>query len=440
MSDNHRKKIAVFGHYGNQNLGDEAIIEAVIGNCRKRHPDAEIICISIDPKDSAKRHAVDAFPLRVEGREWMDYPRYRDLEAESVSEHSPGLKALLKRRLPVVFYLLKIAVWYLQLPFIVIEQLKFSRQNYKLLKTVDYLLVSGSNQFLDNFGGAWGFPYSLLNWTLLAKLSGTKVNFISVGAGPLDGFIGKKFVKWVLKLSDYYSFRDIGSYDLVSRFYPAVSKSVYPDLAFSLMADSIGSQKSNSTRDRRLVGINPMPVYDPRYWPIADIEKYNRYIEQIAAFSAWLLDKDYEVCFFSTQPKDGNVIVDIRNLLQQRYSRHTHNVRAVISESVSGLLKSMSEFDLLIATRFHGVLLSLFLGKPVAAICYGQKTHDLMQDCGLGKVACDLDSIAVENLQEYFQIIESDAEHIEAMLADKQAEYSRQLAEQYDAVLDLQRI
>lgn len=59
-----RIRIGILGHYGNQNLGDESIIEAVIRNLRQRLPDADIVCLSIDPFDSQARHGVDAFPIR----------------------------------------------------------------------------------------------------------------------------------------------------------------------------------------------------------------------------------------------------------------------------------------------------------------------------------------------------------------------------------------
>jgi len=36
---NHINNIGILGHYGNKNLGDEAIIEAMIANIKKRSPD-----------------------------------------------------------------------------------------------------------------------------------------------------------------------------------------------------------------------------------------------------------------------------------------------------------------------------------------------------------------------------------------------------------------
>jgi len=45
-----RTVIGIFGHYGNENLGDEAIIDALILRIRKDPPNAEIRCFSIHPE------------------------------------------------------------------------------------------------------------------------------------------------------------------------------------------------------------------------------------------------------------------------------------------------------------------------------------------------------------------------------------------------------
>ena len=48
-------KVGIFGHYGNANLGDEAITRAAIQSVRRHIPGAEIACFSINPADSEAR-------------------------------------------------------------------------------------------------------------------------------------------------------------------------------------------------------------------------------------------------------------------------------------------------------------------------------------------------------------------------------------------------
>lgn len=76
-------RIGIFGHYGNRNLGDESIIEAVIANLRERLPEAELVCLSIDPADSRERHQLEAFPIRYR-------PDYPEAEASGSGRHIPA--------------------------------------------------------------------------------------------------------------------------------------------------------------------------------------------------------------------------------------------------------------------------------------------------------------------------------------------------------------
>ena len=57
-------KIGVFGHVGNKNLGDEAIISAVIENIRIRLPHAQVLGFTTNAKDTRVRHNIPAYPIR----------------------------------------------------------------------------------------------------------------------------------------------------------------------------------------------------------------------------------------------------------------------------------------------------------------------------------------------------------------------------------------
>jgi polysaccharide pyruvyl transferase WcaK-like protein len=57
-------RIGVLGHYGAQNLGDEAIVAAAIQNIRAMLPGAEICGFLINPEDTQARHDIRAYPVR----------------------------------------------------------------------------------------------------------------------------------------------------------------------------------------------------------------------------------------------------------------------------------------------------------------------------------------------------------------------------------------
>ena len=57
-------RIGVFGHYGNQNLGDEAITTATIQHIKQHIPNADIVGFSVKPDDTSKRHNIVSYPIR----------------------------------------------------------------------------------------------------------------------------------------------------------------------------------------------------------------------------------------------------------------------------------------------------------------------------------------------------------------------------------------
>ena len=107
---------------------------------------------------------------------------------------------------------------------------------YKYLKDFDILIVSGGGQLDDHcFGGRWGYPFTILLWGILAKLCDVQYFIVSVGAGPLDFWKSRLFIKYALPLAQYRSYRD----EDAKRYIKEVvgfheNDPVYPDLANSL--------------------------------------------------------------------------------------------------------------------------------------------------------------------------------------------------------------
>src|SRR5262245_36622574 len=60
-----RPTIAIMGHVGVGNMGDEAITASVIQRLREVVPEARLIACSLNPRDTAARHDIEAFPLRL---------------------------------------------------------------------------------------------------------------------------------------------------------------------------------------------------------------------------------------------------------------------------------------------------------------------------------------------------------------------------------------
>jgi polysaccharide pyruvyl transferase WcaK-like protein len=421
-------RIGVFGHYGNTNIGDEAIIQAVIQNIKKRRPQALIACFSLRPEDSAIRHEVMAFPIRKE------ISAKQDIKDQPLNIHFDRLKQLLKS-VPIFFRMLKAVYHIVEILMQVFPEILFIYRSFKILKSFDLLLIAGSNQFMDNFGGVWLFPYDLLKWTVLAKLARTKVYYISVGAGPINSKLSCLFIRLALKFADYVSYRDVASKELIRQTGFRGNAYVYPDLAHSLILEN--HQPSNrgprSASQLPTVGINPMPLFDSRYWYATDDQIYFAYIQKLASFASRLMLKGYTVFFFSTQCRDEDVIDDIINLLEKNPTDKVGSGQIKRkSPSVGECIANILNADIIVASRFHGTVLSLIVEKPVLAISYWRKTRDVMREMGQEDYVVDFDNITLEDMWKCFKKLESNyCIEIEKIKAKTRA-YRLMLDEQYN--------
>jgi polysaccharide pyruvyl transferase WcaK-like protein len=65
-----------------------------------------------------------------------------------------------------------------------------------------------------------------------------------------------------------------------------------------------------------------------------------------------------------------------------------------------------------VATRFHNVLLSLLLKKPVIAISFHHKCSSLMREMTLSEYVHDIDAMDAEGLIAQFQKLEANRESV----------------------------
>src|SRR5215831_18043778 len=93
-------KIGLLDHVGGGNLGDEATLDAVAANIKRRWPNAEIVAFSMNPDDTEARHGIMSHPIRRKRRTIG----YKPAGTEATLKET--VKAL-TRKYGAVFYLLK---------------------------------------------------------------------------------------------------------------------------------------------------------------------------------------------------------------------------------------------------------------------------------------------------------------------------------------------
>ena len=449
--------IGIFGHYGNRNLGDESIIEASIQQVRCRLPEAEIRCFSLRPDDTAQRHQVPAYSVRylASGREyllpeetdtfslpWKVYARQQQARSdeedgspdEIESRSAKGLKERLKA-IPVLGSCLKFAIRVFHLLEGALNELRYLVRSYRYLKKFDLLIVAGSNQFLDNFDGPWGFPYTLMKWSIMAKLANVKLAYMSVGANPLASSLSKRMIHIALNRADYISYRDEASKFLIEGKRSQFDGAIFPDLAFGLKYSKINKARNDV---KPSVGINPMPVYDYRYWCERDDGKYHDYVVKLARFSEHLITQGHPIFFFGTMWRDDDVIIDVINEIRPEIRGGLDDSKIIReSEQVEQLMGVLQEADIIMATRFHATVLPLLAGTPVLGISYYRKNVDLMNNMGQGAYHEELDSLDIDALWQKFETLCENLDVEQEKISENSNEYTKLVEQQWEQVISL---
>jgi polysaccharide pyruvyl transferase WcaK-like protein len=430
------KTIGILGHYGNQNLGDEAIIAAVIHNTRRLLPNARIYGFSVNPQNTRENHGIEAFPVRRLGT-----PTPAFTQKNGPEDHLPiednviaKIKQILKKiRLlaPLFGGVMRLLKACAAMP----GELKFMWQSYQRLRSIDLLFIAGSGQLFDGWGGPWSYPYTVFKWAVLAKLAKTKLCFVSVGAGPIRSPLSKFLIRRALSLAEYRSFRDTSSEKLIKSLGFSGETCVFPDLAYSLHLNGKhnGFYQNSSVM---MVGINPIPYYDLRYWDVSDHEVYRAYIEKIASFASWLLERNYKVALFPTQLRADNLVIDdlLALLKSQPQPGREDNLTRPDIKNGDDLLRHIATLDIVIATRFHGVLLSYLLNKPVIGIGYAQKTRDLMTNMAQADHFVSIKDFKVATLIERFSNLASNVQKAKTEIERRLPPFRAALESQYQTI------
>jgi polysaccharide pyruvyl transferase WcaK-like protein len=418
-------KIGLLDHVGGGNLGDDATLDAVSGNIKRRWPSAEIVAFSMNPDDTETRHGMISHPIRRNG--WSI--GYKPAGTEAAFKET--VKAL-TRRYRAVFYLLKATSAVVRLPSEVFRELSFLVSSRRNIKSFDLLIISGGGQLTEK-DGPWGFPYTIFKWVVLARSAGVRCMFLNVGAGPLTHPLSKFFVRRALLAANYVSLRDDKSRALVYEIGFTGESRVCPDCVYGLeVATTSGSLETPS---QPIVGFAPMPYpYPGGYVTAKDQIVYDEFVRKLASFASWLVGQSYALTMFGTDI--GVDPLAIENLQMALLSRHgipssQYSVNHSV-ESAHDLLATMSGMDYVVTCRFHGVVFAHLLNKPVLAIAHHPKVMDLMTDLELSSYCVDIRDFDLKLLAERFASMVVNAEEIKNRMAASLTRNRQQLKGQFD--------
>jgi polysaccharide pyruvyl transferase WcaK-like protein len=399
-----RKKIAIFGHFDSTNFGNEVTLQAFLYHLRCFRPDAEVTCISTGPKATLAAHHIEAIPISESFvKSWAP----RNAVARILRKVCVGLPSELYR-------------WV---------------SGLMRLRRTDMLIIPGTGLLTDAYGlSNWG-PYNLLKWSLIAKACRCRLLFVSVGAGPIYGTLGRCFVKLVLSLADFRSYRDNSTMQYLEGIgFRADNDRIYPDLVFSL-PEAVIPHHDTKKSSRSVVGLGVMADAGKYRASGPSDATYLAYLENLVTIVRWLVAREYDVRLLSGDLVDIHAWQAFRDLLRERISvcDDEHIINEPIC-SVEDLLSQIVATDIVVATRFHNVLLALVCNKPVISISFHHKCESLMSVMGLSEYCLDINDLTADRLIEKFCRLEKNADVIKPLIREKAKEFREALNEQYKRI------
>jgi polysaccharide pyruvyl transferase WcaK-like protein len=415
-------RIVFYGNFGAGNLGNEVTLQTAIEETLRRLPGAGLLCVCTDPQDVRTRHGIEAAPAmsRESGWSWSDltaHPAGVGNRAARISRPAAALARvgrILFQRVPREF-----AHWC---------------QMLRVIARSDLFLVPGTGIVTDGSCGSFGWPYDMFKLTVLARLCGKRVVYLSVGAGPFRYRLGCWFIRRSLGLAHYRSYRDVDSKRRLAAIgFHGEQDPVCPDLVFGLSRAHLAEPRSG-TAPARIVGLGLKDYATPV--DAADARSYHDYLGVMADFVTALQARGHAVrLIIGDAQYDTRVREDLIALLKARGAPAT--APGLLSDpvpTVSELLGQLRETDAVISPRFHNLVLALLLNKPVIALSDLPKVTALLADLGLERYCLSLEGLTSADLTDRFAQLESDAGKLKGYIGEAAESYRRAVDEQYGRV------
>lgn len=408
------KKIGYFGLFGQQNWGNECTLQAIICNARKYLPDWEMYCICTGPEDTSIRYKIPAFPMNAASSD------------TAWAQNTPVMRLLRK-----IFF---------RIPMELLHWIKA----FRVLRGTHMLIAPGTGLLTDFERNIFGRCYEIFKWSVIAKLCGTKLLFVSIGAGPIRHPMNRWFIKSALSMADYRSYRNESSRQYLERIgFKTNNDHIYPDLAFSLPR-TITAACTNRHRQRPIIGVGVadrilgIKVY---YNENGNVEQqietiYRDTIDITCSFVGWLLQNNYTVrLLLGDSQYDNEAKKDLKNqIIKRGYDFDEENIIDEPIHSVEQLIYQLATTEVVISPRFHNIILALMLIKPVISLSYHEKFQALMTDLELEEYCQSTGDLSFEKLKEQFTKIMSNAEDIKKVIKLKTEGNQLALEKQYSFI------
>jgi polysaccharide pyruvyl transferase WcaK-like protein len=391
-------RIGLFGLFGIGNFGNDASLDAILEFVRQKIPDAKVTCICTNPdiigsKTGMQTARINSYPLAG----WT-------ANANRILGDAP-------REISSIIH------------------------TVRTLRDLDFLIFPGTGILDDFSAGPLGIPYTIFRWCFAARLLGTKILFLNIGAGPIVHPVSRFFMKAAARTASYRSYRDEYSLRYLDSIGVDVTQdSVYPDVAFALSTPSQAKQSMRSNPST--IGIGVMSYTGWRGESIQRSHVYETYITKLAKFIGYLLKSKYRIRLLIGEESDNAAVC----ALMERLRTHPEQISEVniISEPATSFYDVMTQIadtEVVVASRYHNVVAALMMGKPTLSLGYSAKNDALLTKMHMENYCQHIENIDVELLISQFRRLTTRYDQYKKLIDKQNKIFREQLRQQQDYLL-----
>ncbi len=339
--------VFIAGYYGFRNLGDEAVLSAMLDQLRERLEAPTFIVASGDPDHTTRQHGVGAVP-------------WRDLVATG-----------------------------------------------KAVADSNLVIIGGGGLFHDywradptsvlsshHYGVSW-----CASTALLARLHDKPLMIFGVGVGPLETHEGATLTRQVFELAQDATVRDSESHDELERL--GVPESLVTVSADPVFASPAPDPHVRDWAERRLTGVTGRPLLGvcPRGWSV-DV-----------AQSDWLKTVAEGVTRFANAHEAGVVVIPFSDLDEDAADDTVvaHALAATLStdgpvleigvpEDAPNARALLGRCDLVLGMRLHSVIFAALEGTPLVGLAYDPKVRRTLSALGARSSCLELHDLDPDRL------------------------------------------
>jgi polysaccharide pyruvyl transferase WcaK-like protein len=299
-------------------------------------------------------------------------------------------------------------------------------KNFDLLKAFlssRYILICGGD-YLDDFGALFT---RIREFALLFSLSfATKLglkNFLLLNNGiRANSHFGLSLERLILRFTKYVSVRDTASYELIKKYKSTVLGFDTAVLFANSMPNLVKNDRNFHRNQPIKVGVSITPFFKNFF---SDPNKDIRLAKEMARSLARRDDIDIYFLAFNTSKESGdehliNTIIGFLSIKSKK------NIKVInYKGNILEFLDSLSKMDFILCCKYHSVLFSYVLQKPMLVLKYHPKTLALAKEIGLSsKAIMTVDDVLEGRLNVNISELLNDSGSFKAILPLNEAQMS----------------